>query len=240
MNLTQRLPCFVWSLKLFFFLHWDNIKILAVVQSLSLVQLFVTPWIAGRQPSLSFTISRSLLKFMSIESAMPSNHLILCCPLLFLPSVFPSIRVFPSELALYIRWPEFWSFSIHPSNENSVLISFRIDWFDLLSVQTTLKNLLQHHSSKASVLQCSAFFRVQHSHPFMTTGKTISLTRWAFVGEVMCLLFNMLSILIIAFLPRSKRLLTLWLQSWSTVILEAKKIKSVTISIFSSFLKSWV
>ena len=155
MNLTQRLPCFVWSLKLFFFLHWDNIKILAVVQSLSLVQLFVTPWIAGRQPSLSFTISRSLLKFMSIESAMPSNHLILCCPLLFLPSVFPSIRVFPSELALYIRWPEFWSFSIHPSNENSGLISFRIDWFDLLAVQGTLKSLLQRHSSKASILRHS-------------------------------------------------------------------------------------
>ena len=143
---------------------------------------------------------------MSIESVMPSNHLILCCPLLLLPSIFPSIRVCSSESVFCIRWPKYWSFSISPSNEYSGLISFRMDWLDLLAVQGTLKSLLQHHSSKASVLQCSAFFIVQLSHPYMTTGKTIALTRWTFVGKVMSLLFNMLSRLVIAFLPRSKSL----------------------------------
>ena len=146
---------------------------------------------------------------MSIESMMPSNHLILCHPLLLLPSIFPSIRVFSNESVLCIRWPKYWSFSfsISPSNEYSGLISFRIDWFDLLAVQGTLKSLLQHHSSKASVLRNSAFFIVQLSHPYMTTGKTIALTRWTFVGKVISLLFNMLSRLVIAFLPRSKHLL---------------------------------
>ena len=151
---------------------------------------------------------------MPIESVMPSNHLILCRPLLLPPSVFPSIRVFSNESALHIRWPNYWSFSfsISPSNEYSGLISFRMDWLDLLVDQGTLKSLLQHHSSKASILWCPAFFIVQLSHPYMTTGKTIALTRWTFVGKVMCLLFNMLSRLVIAFLPRSKRLLISWLQ----------------------------
>ena len=146
---------------------------------------------------------------MSIESVMPSNHLILCRPLLFTPLIFPSIRVFSNDSGLCIRWPKYWrfSFNISPSNEHSGLISFRIDWLDLLAVQGTLKNLLQHHSSKASILQCSAFFIVQLSHPYMTTGKTIVLTRRTFVGKVMSLLLNMLSRLVITFLPRSKRLL---------------------------------
>ena len=146
---------------------------------------------------------------MSIESVMPSNHLILCCPLLRLPSIFPSIRVFSSESVLHIRWPKYWSFSfsISPSNEYSGLISFRMDWLDLLAVQGTLKSLLQHHSSKASILWCSAFLIVQLSHPYMTTGKTIALTRWTFVGKVMSLLFNRLSRLVITFLPWSKCLL---------------------------------
>ena len=159
---------------------------------------------------------------------MPSNHLILCHPLRFLPSIFTSIRVFSNESALRIRWPKYWSFSfnISPSNEHPGLISFRMDWLDLLAVQGTLKSLLQHHSSKASILQCSAFFIVQLSHPYMTTGKTIALTRWTFVGKVMSLLFNILSRLVITFLPRSKRLLISWLQSPSAVILEPRKIKS--------------
>ena len=154
-----------------------------------------TPWTAAHQDSLSITNSRSLLKLRSIESGMPSNHLILCHPLLLPPSVFPSIRVFSNASVLCIKWPKYWSFSfsISPSNEYSGLISYRIDWFDLLAVQGTLKSLLQHHSSKASILWCSAFFMVQLSHPFMTTGKTITLNRWAFVGRVMSLLFNMLS-----------------------------------------------
>ena len=143
---------------------------------------------------------------MSIELVMPSNHLILCCPLLFLPSIFPSIRVSSNESALGIRWSKYWSFIFSPSNEYSGLISFRIFWFHLLAVQGTLKSLLQHHSSKASILWCSAFFIVQFSHPYMTTGKTIALTRWTFVGKVMSLLFNMLSRFVIAFLPRSKHL----------------------------------
>ena len=153
---------------------------------LSHVQLFATLWTAVSQASLSFTISQNLLKFMSIVFVMPSNHLILCCPLLLLPSTLPSIRVFSNESVLCIRWPKYWSFSfsISPSNEYSGLISFRTDWFDLLAVQGTLKSLLQHHSSKASILLCSAFFIVQLSHPYMTTGKTTALTRWTFVGKV--------------------------------------------------------
>ena len=173
---------------------------------------------AAHQASLSITNSWSLPKPMSIASVIPSNHLILCHPLLLLPSVFPSIRVFSNESALRIRWPKYWSFSfsISSSNEHSGLISFRIDWFDLLAVQGTLKSCLQHHSSKASIFQCSAFFIVQLSHPYMTTGKTITLTRRTFVGKVMSLLFNMLSTLVIVFLLRSKCLLTLWLQwFWS-------------------------
>ena len=170
------------------------------------------------------TNSQSLLKLISIESAMPSNHLILSRPLL-LPSILPSIRVFSSESVFHIRWPKYWSFSfsISPCKENSGLISPRIHWSDLLAVQGTLKTLLQHHSSKASILQRSAFFLVQLSHPYMTTGKTIALTRRTFVGKVMSLLFNILSRLVIAFLPRSKHLLISWLQSPSAVILEPQK-----------------
>ena len=169
----------------------------------------------------------------SIESVMPSNHLILCCPLLLLPSIFPSIRVFSNESVLCIRWPKYWSFSfsISPSNEYSELIFFRIDWLDLLAVQGTLKSLLQHHSSKALILQHSAFFIVQLLHPYMTTGKTIPLTRQTFVGRVMSLLFNMQSRLVITFLPRSKHILISWLQS--AVILEPPKIKSATVSTVS-------
>ena len=193
------------------------------VQSLSRVLLFVTPQTATCQASLSITNSRSLLKLISIELVMPSNHLILCHPLLLLPSIFPSIRIFSNESVLHIRWPKYWSFSfsISPSNEYSGLISFRMDWLDLLVVQGTLKSLLQHHSSKASILLCSAFLIVQLSYPYMTTGKTIALTRQNFVGKVkMSLLFTMLSRLVIAFLPRSKCLFISWLQSPSAVILE--------------------
>ena len=198
------------------------------VQSLSQfsrsVQLFATPWTAACQTSLSITNSWNLPKLMSIKSVMSSNHLTLCCSLLLLPSVFPSIRVFSSESVLRIKWPKYWSFSfsISPSNEYSGLISFRIDWLDLLAIQGTLKSLLQHHSSKASVLQHLAFFLVQLSHPYMTTGKTIALTRWTFVSKVISLLCKTLSRLVIAFLPRSKCLLILWLQSPSAVILEPK------------------
>ena len=179
------------------------------VRSLSCVQLFVTLWTAAGQASLSLTNSGNLLKLMPIESVMPSNCLILCRPLLFPPSIFPSIRVFSNESVLHIRWPKYWkfSFSISPSNEHSGLISFRIDWLDHLSVQGTLKSLLQHHSSKLSVCRWSAFFIVQLSHPYITTGKRIAFTRQNFVGKVMSLLFNRLSRLVIAFLPRSKRLL---------------------------------
>ena len=164
---------------------------------------------------------------MSIESVIPSNYLILCHPLLLLPSIFPSIRVFSNESVLHIRWPKYWSFSfsISPSSESSGLFSFRMDWLDLLAVQGTLKSLLQHHSSKASILWCSAFFIVQLSHPYMATGKTIALTRWTFVDKGMSLLFNMLSRLVIAFLPRSKHFLISWLQSPSAVILESPKLK---------------
>ena len=175
--------------------------------------LFVTPCITAHQASMPFTVSQSLLKFMSIESVMSSNHLILCCPLFLLTLIFPSIRKaeFSNESALCIRWPKYWSFTISPSNQYSGLISFRINWLDLLAVQGTLKSLLQHHSSKVSVLRCSAFFMAQLSHPYMTTGKTIALTRQTFVCKVMSLLFNMLSTLVIAFLPRSKCLLISWL-----------------------------
>ena len=166
---------------------------------------------------------------------MPSSHLILCHPLLLLPSIFPSITVFSSESALCIRWPKYWSFSfnISPSNEHPGLISLRMDQLDLFAVQGTLKSLLQHHSSKASILLCSAFFKVQLSHPYITTGKTIALTRWTFVDKVMSLLFNMLSRLVIAFLPRSKRLLISWQQSPSAVILEPRNIKSATVPLFT-------
>ena len=195
--------CLKWK-----YVNWGT-RTLSSVQSLSRVRLFVTPWAAAHQASLSNTSSRSLPKLMSIESVMPSNHLILCHPLLLLPSIFPSIRVFSNESALCIRWPKYWSlsFNISPSSEYSGLISLRTDWLDLLVVQETLKSLLQHHSSKASILQHSAFFIVQLSYPYMTTGKTIALTRWTFVGIVMSLLFNMLSRLVITYLPRSKHLL---------------------------------
>ena len=188
------------------------------VQSLSHVRLFATPWIAGRQASLFITISWSSLRLTSMESVMPSSHLILGRPLLLLPPIPPSIRVFSNESTVHMRWPKYWtfSFSIIPSKEIPGLISFRMDWLDLLAVQGTLKSLLQHHSSKASIRQRSAFFRVQLSHPYMTTGKTIALTRRTFVGEVMSLLFNMHSRLVIAFLPRSKHLLISQLQwFWS-------------------------
>ena len=184
------------------------------VQSLSSVWLFVTPWIAAHQASLSITNSRSSPKLMSIELVMPSSHLILCHPLLLLPTIPPSIRVFSNESTLCMRWPKYWSFSISisPSKEHPGLISFRMDWLGLLAVQGTLKSLFQHHSSKALILRRSAFFTVQLSHPYMTTGKTIALTRRTFVGKVQSLLFNMLSRLVITFLPRSKRLLISWPQ----------------------------
>ena len=186
---------------------------------------------AAHQASLSITNSLSLLKLMSIELVMPSNHLILCRPLLLL-SNFPSIRVFSNDSALHITWPKYWSFSfsISPSTEHPGLISFRMEWLDLLAVQGTLKSLLQHHSSKASVLWCSVFFIVQLSHPYMTTGKTIALNRQTFVGKVTSLLFNLLSRLAITFLPRSECLLISWLQSPSAVISEPPKIKSATVS----------
>ena len=194
---------------------WTSWFQFSSVQLLSCVQLFATSWTVARQASLSTTNTWNLLKLMSIKSVMPSNHLILCCPLLLLPSIFPSIGGFSNESALHIRWPKYWSYTfiISPSNEYSWLISFRIDWLDLPAVQRTLESLLQHHSSKAS-----AFFMVQLSHPYMTTGKTIALTRWNFVGKVMSLLFNMLSRLVTTFHPRSKRLLISWLQSPSAVI----------------------
>ena len=184
---------------------WTQMYRFSSVQSLSHIWLFATPWTAARQASLSIINSRSLLKLMSIESVMPSNHVIFCYPLLLLPSIFPSIRVFSNESALRIRWPKYWNFSfnISPFNEYSGLISFRMDWLDLLAVQRTLKSLLPHHSSKASILRCSAFIMVQLSHPYMTTGKTIALTRQTFVGKVMSLFFNMLSRLVKTFLQGS-------------------------------------
>ena len=211
--------CLHWSLLcvqhphcIFLFLqgHWSHrIRILPLwlsVQFSSVAQLCLTPWTAARQASLSITNSQSLFKLMSIESMMPSNHFILCRPLLLLPWIFPSIRVFSKESVLCIRWPKYWSFSfsISPSSEYSGLISFMIDWFDLLAVQGTLKSLLQHHSSKTSILRHSAFFIIQLSHPYMTTGKTVALIRWTFVGKVMAVLYIMLSRLVINFLPRSK------------------------------------
>ena len=185
----------------------------------------MTPWTAAHQASLSITNSWSLLKLRSIQSVMPSYHLILCCPRLLLPSIFPSIRVFSNESVLHIRWLKYWifSFSISSPNEYSGLISFRKDWLDLLAIQGTLKSPLQHHSSKASILQHSAFFIVQLSHPYMTTGKTVAFTRQNFIGKVMSLLFNVLSKWVIAFLPRTRCLLSAWLQSPSAVILEPKK-----------------
>ena len=178
-----------------FFFQFSSVS----VQLLSHVWLFATPWIAARQASLSITNSWSSLRLTPIESVMPSNHLILCCSLLLLPPIPPSLRVFPNESTLHMRWPKYWSFNfnISPSKEILGLISFRMDWLDLLAVQGTLKSALQHHSSKASILRRSAFFTVQHSHPYTTTGKTITLTRWTFVGKVMSLLFNMLSRLVI-------------------------------------------
>ena len=193
------------------------------VQPLSCVRLFATPRITACQASLSITNSRSLLKLMSIKLVMPSRQLILCCPLVLLPPIPPSIRVFSNESTLHMRWPKYWSFSlsISLSNKHPGLISLRMDWLDLLAVQGTFKSLLQHHSSKASILQHSAFFTVQLSHPYMTTGKTIALTRRTLVGKVMSLLLNMLSWLIITFLSRSKHLLISWLQSPSAVIRKA-------------------
>ena len=187
---------------------------------------------AARQASLSITNSRSSLRLMSIKSVMPFSYLILCHPLLLLPPIPPSIRVLFNESTLRMRWPKYWSFSfsIIPSKEIPGLISFRMHWLDLLAVQGTLKSLLQHHSSKASSLRDSAFFTVQLSYPYLTTGKTIALTRWTFVGKVTSLLFNMFSRFVIAFLPRSKHLLISWLQSLSSVILEPRKRKSVTVS----------
>ena len=201
------------------------VKFSTVAQS---CPLFVTPWTSAHQASLSITNSRSSLKLMSIKSVMPSSHLILCHPLLLLSPIPPSIRIFSNESTLHMRWPKYWSFSfsIIPSKEIPGLISFGMDWLDLLAVQGTLKSLLQHLSSKASILWCSAFFTVQLSHPYMTIEKTIALTRWTLVGKVMSLLLNMLSRLVITFLPRSKHLLISWLQSRSTVILEPRKIIS--------------
>ena len=203
------MPCFCWSL--------------------SSIQIFATLWTAARQTAWSSTISQSILKLMSTELT------ILCHPLLLPPSIFPSIRVFTNKSVLHIRWPKYWSFSfsISPSNEYSGLISFRINWLDLLAAQGTLKNILQHHSSKASILWHSAFFMVQLLHPYMTTQKTTALTIWSFVGKVISLLFNMLSRFVIAFCPRSKYPFISWLRSPSSVILEPKKTKSVTVSIFS-------
>ena len=200
-----------------------------VVQSLSCVWLLATPWTAACQASPSFTISRSLLKLMFVQSVMPFNDLILCLPLLLLPSVFPSTRDSSSESVLHIRWPKLleFSFSISPSNEYSRLISFGIDWFDLHAVQGTLKSLLQHHSSKASILWPSAFFIVQLSHRYMTTRKTIALTIWTFVGKVMSLLYNTVSRFVTAILP------ICGLQSPSTLIVEPKKMKSDTVYTFS-------
>ena len=211
--------------------YWNGLPSPSPVQLLSCVQFFVTPWTAASQDTLTFTISLSLLKFMSIESVMLTISLLPPSTFAF---NFPQNQSLFHESALLIRWPKDWSFSfsISPSKEYSGLISFRIDWFDVLAVQGSLSSLLQHHSSKASILWYSAFFRVQLSHSYMTTEKTIALTIWTLVGKVMFLLFNILSRFVIVFLPRSKHLLISWLRSPSTVILEPKKIKSVTASTF--------
>ena len=208
---------------------YNATKTYCSVQSLSCVRLFVTPRMAARQASLSITNSWSLLKLMPIESMMPSGHLILCRSLLFLPPIPPSIRFFSNESALHMRWPKYqsFSFSISPSNGHPGLISFKMDWLDLLAVQGTLKSLLQHHSSKASTFRHSALFTVQLSHSHMTTGKIIALTRQTFVGKVMSLLFNMLSRQVITFFLMRKHLLFLWLQSPSEVVLEPQKKKEV-------------
>ena len=202
-----------------------NARSISSVESLNRVRLSATPWISGRQASLSITTSQSSHKLMSIESVMPSSHLILCRPLLLLPPIPPSIRVFSNDSTLRMRWPKYWSFSfsISPSNEHTGLISFIMDWLDLLAVPGTLKSLLQHASSKASILRLLAFFTVQLSHPYMTTGKTIALTRLTLVGKLMCLLLNMLSQLVKTFLPKRKHLLISWLQSPSAVILGPPK-----------------
>ena len=200
---------------------------LSSVQLIIHVRLLVTPWIAACQASMSITNSRSLLKLMSIKSVMPSNHLILCRPLLLLPSIFPSIRVFQMSHFFISGGQSIgasFSFNISPSTEHPGLISFRMDWLDLLAVQGTLKSLLQYHNSKASILWRSAFFTVQLSHPYTTTGKATALTRWTFLCKVMSLLFNMLSMLVIAFLPRSKHLLISWLQPPSSVIKKKNKV----------------
>ena len=206
----------------------DDPEVFIVFQLLSYVRFFATPWTTVHQASLSFTVSQSLLKLMSIELVMSSNHLILCRPRLLRPSIFPTSRVFSNESVLCIRCPKYWSFcfSISLSSEYSGLGSFKKDWFDLFAVQGTLKGLLQQHSSKASILQQSAFRMAQLSHPYMTVGKTIALTRQTFVGKVISLLLNVLSRLVIVFLPRSKHFLISWLQSPSAVILEPKKIYS--------------
>ena len=202
----------------------------------------MTPWTAACQASLSITNSQSFLKLMSIELVMPWNHLILCCPLFLLPSIFPCIRVFSNKSDLCIRWPKYWnfSFSISPSNEYSGLIFFRMDRFDLCAVQETIKSPFQHYSSKASILWCSAFFMIQPSHLYMTTGKIIALIIRTFVSKVMSLLFNMLSKFVIAFLLRSEHLLISWLQSPSAVIFQPKKIKSLLFPLFSHlFVMKW-
>ena len=225
-----------WQYASFYLVHPLNIIVsyfsvqFSSVQSLSHVQLFATPWIEACQASLSITNSQSSLRLTSIKSVMPSIHLILCRPLLLLPPIPPSIRVFSNESILRMRWPNYWSssFSIIPSKEIPGLISFRMDWLDLLAVQGTLKSLLQHHSSKASILRHWAFFTVQHSHPYMTTGKTIALTRQTFVGKVISLLFNMLPRLVITFLPRSKCLLISWLQSPSAHLESNREYQSLS------------
>ena len=207
------------------------LQVTSSVQSLSSVWLFTMPWIAARPASLSITNSRSSLKPTSTELVMPSSHLNFYCPLLLLPPIPPSSRVFSKESTLCMRWPKYWSFSfnISPSSEYSGLISLRTDWFDLPAAQGTAKGLLQHHKSKASILRCSAFFMVQLPHPYMTTGKTIALTIQTFASKVMFLLFNTLSKSVIVFLSKSKRLLISWLQSPSAMILEPLKIKSLTL-----------
>ena len=217
---------------LFFRIGYFTCYFSSVQFSRSVVSESGAPWTAAHQASLSITNSQSSLKLTFFESVMPSSRLILHRPLLLLPPIPPSISVFSNESTLHMRWPKYWSFSfsIIPSKEYSGLISFRMDWLDLLAVHGTLKNLLQHHSSKASILRRSAFFTVQLLHPYMTTGKTIALTRRTFVGKVISLLLNMLSRSVVTFLPRSKCLLISWLQSPSAVILEPQKIKSDTVS----------
>ena len=226
---------FLWEISIFIFIFNFHFSWVQLVQSFSHVWLFATPWTAACQAFLSITNFWSLLKLMSVESVMSYNHLILCCSLLLLPSVLPSIKVFSNESVLLIRWPKYWSFSfsISPSSEHPGLISFRMDWLDLLEVQGTLKSLLQYHSSKASILWCSTFFIVQLSHPNLTTGKPYFWLWLTFVGKVMSLLFNMLFRLVITFIPKSKHLLTSCCKSPSAVILEPPKIKSATVSTIS-------